>query len=57
MFKKAKMMRFYKITVWFITGVKTYSITIGKKKAFLDNLKKRNDVVKYVIENTYKYVS
>lgn len=50
------MMRYYKITVWFRTGVKSYTISPGKFPAFIKDLRKRKDVIKHVIENTYKYV-
>lgn len=49
-------MRYFKITVWFVSGVKSYNVTIQNHPEFMAKLKKRKDVVKYVQENTYRYV-
>jgi hypothetical protein len=55
-FKKSHVMRYYKITVWFKTGVKSYTIAPAGFKDFVKNLKARSDVIKYVVESTYKHV-
>lgn len=56
MLKKQKRQHYYKIVVWFHTGVKFYSLAANKKDDFMRNLKKRKDVIRYVIENRYIYV-
>lgn len=54
---RKKMMRFYKVTVYFKTGVKTYKMSYEKFKPFMVEMKKRKDVIKYTYENIYSYVN
>lgn len=56
-FRKQRMMRYYKITVWFTGGIKSYTIAPAKYKPFMSDLRRRADIIKYVVENTYKYIS
>ena len=56
MLNRSRMMRYYKVVVYFQTGVKTYKMSPQKFPDFIKQLKKRNDVIKYTYENVYSYV-
>lgn len=56
MLNKQRLQRYYKVIVYFKGGTKTYNLSIVKYKDFMIKLKLRKDVLKYVVENTYKYI-